>query len=94
MSAIWAVFSASRGLQIVALLLTCWGIWEGNNALQRASGRTEGRTEVATAVKEKSDADTKLSEEVRVDVAAGKRGKPDPHRLQSVPAGRKDGAGK
>ena len=81
---LWSVLSASRGLQIAVLALACWGIWEGNNTLQRSTGRQEGRSEVTTIVKEKSDADTKLSDGVREDVAARKPGKPDPNRLDRL----------
>ena len=47
-SAVWGLFAASRGLQVVVLALTCWGIWEGNNAWQRSTGRAEGRSEITT----------------------------------------------
>jgi hypothetical protein len=88
LSAIWGLFAASRGLQIAALVLACWGVWEGNNALQRSMGRTEGRSEVTTIVKEKADANTEVANAAGNDVAAGKPGKPDPNRLRGAGEGR------
>ncbi len=81
LSAIWGLFAASRGLQIAALVLACWGLWEGNNALQQSTGRAEGRSEVTTIVKEKSDANTEVANAAGADVVAGKPGKRDPNRL-------------
>lgn len=79
---LWAIFRNSLPLQVVALVLALWGVWEGNNALQRSWGRSEGRSEVTTIVKEKSDANTDIANAAGNDVAAGKRGKPDPNRLR------------
>lgn len=86
MMILWGLLKASRGLQIGVLVLACWGVWEGNNALQRSTGRTEGRSEVATTVEKKADTDAKLSDDVRAEVAAGRRGRPDPNRLHSSAA--------
>ena len=85
-AAAWLIFKGSRVLQVITLALACWGIWESNNAIQWSGGKREGRAEVTNQVKEKSDADANLSEGVRVDVAAGKRGRPDPNRVRDVPA--------
>ena len=86
MIAAWAIFRGSLPLQLIALALAGWAALGADELYRFSMGKAEGRSEIATAVKEKSDADTKLSQDVRGDVASGKPGKPDPHRLRPVPS--------
>lgn len=81
---IWNIFKGSWLLQAATALFVGWAALKGNNVYQRSVGKQEGRTEVTTAVKEKSDADTKTAESVRKDVDDGKPGKPDPNRLRAI----------
>lgn len=93
MMAVLAILKASRAAQVVLLILAAWGLWEGNNALQRSAGRAEGRSEVTTAVREKADANAEVATQAREAVAARKPGKPDPHRLRPRAEGRPAGSG-
>lgn len=81
----------ARGAVIAAVIVGSFLAW-----LLAHDARVESRAaeRVVTVVQRKADANAKTAEQVRNDVAAGKRGVPDPHRLRSVPAAsRKDRAG-
>ena len=77
-AAAWLIFKGSRIAQVITLALACWGVWEANNFHQR----NVGASKFAAKVEAKADNDAKTSEQVRSDVAAGKRGKPDPNRVR------------
>lgn len=79
------------GLIVSALLGSFWvrvalaatlglGALKGYGLYERHAGKVAGRQEVTQAVQEKADKNADVGEDVRRDVAAGKRGKPDPHR--------------
>ena len=75
---LWTLFRNSLPLQFVAIGLMAWAALGANNLYQR----NVGASKFAAKVEAKADNDAKTSEQVRSDVAAGKRGKPDPHRVR------------
>ena len=81
------IFRALEGAIVLAGAFLTW------LSVHDAKIEKAATAEVVGAVEKKADADAKLAETVRKDVAGGKRGIPDPHRLQPVPAARPDRAG-
>ena len=88
MTFILGLIHASRGIQIVALVLSLWGAFELNNALQRQRGRSEGVSSTVTTIEKKASENVATAEEVRTEIAAGKRGRDDPSRLRDPGKGR------
>ena len=70
----WAIFRASLPLQLVALALAGWAALAGNNYVQRQKGAAA----LTTKIEKKADANVEIANDVRTNVDAGKRGKPDP----------------
>lgn len=81
------IFRALAGASVLAGSFLVW------LATHDAKIEKAAKAEVVSVVKDKADADANLSKDVRKDVAAGKRGVPDPSRLRNVPAPAKDRAG-
>ena len=75
---VWAILRNSLPLQLVALGLLAWGGLTANNWSQRRIGAAS----VTSKIEKKADESAKTSDAVRTDVAAGKRGKPDPNRVR------------
>ena len=76
----WKIFRDSLPLQLIALAVAGWAALGANNLYQRQKGASA----VVTKIEKKADANAEIANDVRTNVDAGKRGKPDPHlrRLQ------------
>ena len=66
-----------RGLGLCLAVLGGYAWWE-------ARTEQKGAEKVLIKVERKVSQDNEAANEIRTDVAAGKRGKPDPNRLRNV----------